>query len=99
MIVDASARTPDATRRINESLWRTFARENSSDPVAFFCECGKAHCYQPVWLTLEAYEGARLDASWVALADGHVPQSEAPEPLDGDLPQAWIDADAAVCGR
>jgi hypothetical protein len=54
--------------RVND-LIRESLDETRSEPVAFFCECDSAQCFQPVWLTAEAYE--TLGSSRSVLAPGH----------------------------
>lgn len=64
-------RTPDVMRSVNELMWEGLASSGRAEPVAFFCECSDPRCYRPVWLTLAAYEQARSDPEWVAVASEH----------------------------
>ncbi|HZD87375.1 MAG TPA: hypothetical protein VE088_05165 [Gaiellaceae bacterium] len=58
-----------ARRRVNDVIWQSF--DDADDPVAFFCECGRRECYRAVWLKPTEYERRRVEASWLALAQGH----------------------------
>ena len=44
--------------RVNDLIWESL-EEARTQPVAFFCECGSAQCFQPVWLTPDEYERVR----------------------------------------
>ena len=64
--------SPSAKKReINDLMRRRFWADQGTTAIAFFCECDDAGCCRPVWLTLTAYDAARIDPRWVALAEGH----------------------------
>jgi hypothetical protein len=44
--------------RVNDLIWESL-QEARTQPVAFFCECPSAQCFQPVWLTPDEYERVR----------------------------------------
>jgi hypothetical protein len=71
-VSDISGNPTGAKRAVNEMMREPLARD-SSELFPFFCECGEARCYAPVWLPPDAYDEARrADPEWVALADGHL---------------------------
>jgi hypothetical protein len=45
-------------RRVNDLIWESL-QDARTQPVAFFCECASAQCFQPVWLTPDEYERVR----------------------------------------
>ncbi len=58
-------------RRINDLMCESLDEGGRVEPVPFLCECGRPACCQQVWLTRDAYERARSDPAWAALARGH----------------------------
>ena len=55
-------------RRVND-LIRESLQDARTQPVAFFCECESAQCFQPVWMTPDEYESVRDTRS--VRAPGH----------------------------
>jgi hypothetical protein len=49
-------------RRVNNLIWESL-QDAPTNPVAFFCECASAQCFQPVWLTPDEYERVRDSSS------------------------------------
>jgi hypothetical protein len=43
-------------REANDLLRDVLRDDNPSNLIAFFCECGEAHCFKAVWLTCSEYE-------------------------------------------
>jgi hypothetical protein len=39
--------------------------------IPFFCECRRADCYVPVWLTADAYDDRRAEAQAPLVLPGH----------------------------
>jgi hypothetical protein len=72
LLIVSGARTRVVMRRANNLKCESLDAGGRADPVGFFCECGHPDCVEQVWLTPEAYDGARADAAWSALAPGHV---------------------------
>jgi hypothetical protein len=77
LLIVSGARTRVVIRRANNLMCESLDTGGRADAVGFFCECGDADCFEQVWLTPEAYDAARTDAAWSALASGH-------EPVDDD---------------
>jgi hypothetical protein len=55
-------------RRVNNLIWESL-QDARTQPVAFFCECESAQCFQPVWMTPDEFDSVR-DARSVRTA-GH----------------------------
>lgn len=74
-------RNPTAVKReVNEIMRDGLRARGDPEPIAFFCECRDARCYQAVWLTGPAYDEARADPGWFALVAGHdIPTTRADE--------------------
>ena len=73
MLIVSGARTRVVIRRANNLMCESLEAGGRADPVGFFCECGDADCFEQVWLTPEAYDRARANPAWSALAAGHAP--------------------------
>lgn len=73
MLIVSGARTRVVIRRANNLMCESLDTGGRSGPVAFFCECGDPDCFEQAWLTPEAYDEARTDSAWSALAPGHSP--------------------------
>lgn len=64
-------RMPETMRRVNDLILESLDHGGDTDPVAFFCECGRDGCYRPVWLTPVEYEQSRCQADWLAVSPSH----------------------------
>jgi hypothetical protein len=49
-------RSPLLLRRINEAMREGRRRQPKPELIHFFCECQREDCYEPVWLTADAYD-------------------------------------------
>jgi redox-regulated HSP33 family molecular chaperone len=58
-------------RRVNELIHESLHAHLDSQPIAFFCECTGARCFETVWLSAAEYEAGRLGARWFVRAPGH----------------------------
>ena len=57
--------------RVNEFMREGRRGQNEPERIPFFCECGRAACYAPVWLTADAYDERRdRPEEWLVLP-GH----------------------------
>ena len=72
MLIVSGARTRVVVRRANNLMYESLDAGARADPVGFFCECGDPDCFEQAWLTPEAYDTARANPTWSALAPGHV---------------------------
>ena len=52
----ASVPRPALLRQVNELMRE--GRQGPAEPerIPFFCECERADCYEPVWLTSDMYD-------------------------------------------
>jgi hypothetical protein len=58
---------------VNTNLRERTEASPGSDPIAFFCECGDATCYLPMWMAVEAFDAmVAAETGWLLL-DGHEP--------------------------
>jgi len=62
-------RTSAFMRQMNDLMCKEL--DGTPDPVAFFCECSREGCYEPVWLTLAQYRRIRREPDTVILLPGH----------------------------
>jgi hypothetical protein len=58
-------------RRVNDLIYESLHPHLESEPIAFFCECPAARCFETVWLSAAEYESGRLGARWTVRARGH----------------------------
>ena len=58
-------------RRVNDLIHDSIHDEWDTEPVAFFCECPAARCFESVWLSGGDYRASRLDSEWSVLVPGH----------------------------
>lgn len=70
-MVATPVQTPHRMRRVNELISTRLVAAGWVDPIAFFCECSDPHCDRVVLLAPAAYEHARRDPAWVAVAPRH----------------------------
>jgi hypothetical protein len=66
-------RNSSSKREANNVLRDGVYGDDPRVAVAFFCECDDSRCYQAVWLTVDAYDGARTDPAWEAVIGEHRP--------------------------
>jgi len=60
---------------VNSNLRQRSEAVDSSESIAFFCECQSPSCYSPVWLSVVDFDAAvARDAGWLLLA-GHLPSA------------------------
>jgi hypothetical protein len=76
LLIVSGARTRVVMRRANNLMCESLDAGGRADAVGFFCECGDPDCFEQVWLTPEAYDGARANPAWLALAPGHLPADD-----------------------
>ena len=64
-------RSPALLRQVNELMRE--GRRGYAEPerVPFFCECRRADCYEPVWLTGDMYDERRAEAQQPLILPGH----------------------------
>jgi hypothetical protein len=68
-----SARDSNLMRSVNTNLRRRSESVAGNDPIAFFCECGNANCYSPIWMPVTAFDGLLTDQPGWLLHEGHEP--------------------------
>lgn len=64
-------RSPALLRRVNEVMREGRRGQTEPERIPFFCECRRADCYQPVWLTADAYDERRAEARGPLILPGH----------------------------
>jgi hypothetical protein len=64
-------RSPALLRQVNDLMREGRLGYAEPDPVPFFCECRRAECYEPVWLTGDMYDERRADARQPLILPGH----------------------------
>lgn len=66
-----SAERPGLLRRVNELMRE--GRQGPAEPqrIPFFCECERADCYEPVWLTSDMYDERRSKQPPPLVLPGH----------------------------
>jgi hypothetical protein len=57
--------------RVNEFMREGRRGQNEPERIPFFCECGRADCYAPVWLTADAYDERRDGPEEWLVLPGH----------------------------
>jgi hypothetical protein len=64
-------RSPALLRKVNE-LMRD-GRRGQAEPewIPFFCECWRADCYEPVWLTADMYDERCAEPQHPLTLPGH----------------------------
>jgi hypothetical protein len=64
-------RSPGLLRQVNDLMREEYRGQGEQDRVPFFCECERADCYEPVWLTSDMYD-ERCSEWWQPLVlPGH----------------------------
>ena len=64
-------RSPALLRRVNEVMREGRRGQTEPERIPFFCECRRTECYEPVWLTAEAYDDRRAEAQEPLILPGH----------------------------
>lgn len=58
----AYPRSPVLHRRINEVMRAGRQGRTAGEEIPFFCECERTDCFEPIWLTVAAYDERRTEA-------------------------------------
>lgn len=64
-------RSPALLRQVNELMREGRRGYAEPDRVPFFCECRRADCYEPVWLTGDMYDQRCAEAQEPLILPGH----------------------------
>jgi hypothetical protein len=80
----ARRRSPLLLRRINEVMREGRRGQTEPELIPFFCECQRDDCYEPLWLTTDAYD-VRREARGPLILPGH--ELERP---DMEPERAWL---------
>jgi hypothetical protein len=64
-------RSPALLRHVNEVMREGRRGQSKPERIPFFCECRRADCYEPVWLTADAYDQRRGEEQEPLLLPGH----------------------------
>jgi hypothetical protein len=64
-------RSPALLRRVNEFMREGRRGQTEPEQIPFFCECRRTDCYEPVWLTADAYDVRRAEAQQPLVLPGH----------------------------
>jgi hypothetical protein len=70
-------RSPLLLRRINEVMREGRRGRTEAERIPFFCECERDDCYEPFWLSADAYDERRTEAQRPLILPGH--EHERPE--------------------
>lgn len=71
----AARRESRVIRSVNSSLRERSEAFDSSERIAFFCECQNVGCYLPMWMSVNAFDTmVAAEAGWLLL-DGHQPSA------------------------
>jgi hypothetical protein len=70
-VIDAATSHSTHKRHVNDLIYESLHVHVETESIAFFCECGSAHCFEPVWLTCAEYATGRRRRSWSPRAPGH----------------------------
>ena len=66
-------RSPALLRQVNELMREGRQGQAEEERIPFFCECERADCYEPVWLTSDMYDGRRSELQQPLILPGHEP--------------------------
>jgi hypothetical protein len=58
-------------RRVNQVMRDGRQGRAEQEQIPFFCECGRVHCSEPVWLTVEGYDRRRASIGEPLLLHEH----------------------------
>jgi hypothetical protein len=64
-------RSPALLYRVNEVMREGRRGRNEPERIPFFCECPRADCYAPVWLTADAYDQRRSGSEPSLVSPSH----------------------------
>ena len=64
-------RSPALLRRVNDVMREGRRGQTEPERIPFFCECRRPDCYEPVWLTADAYDQRRPRAKEPLILPGH----------------------------
>ena len=68
-------RSPGLLRQVNELMREGRQGQTDEERIPFFCECERADCYEPVWLTSDMYDERRSEWRQPLVLPGHEPAS------------------------
>ena len=64
-------RSPELLRQVNELMREGRRGQAEQERIPFFCECERADCYEPVWLTSDMYDERRSEWWQALVLPGH----------------------------
>jgi hypothetical protein len=64
-------RSPTLLRRVNQVMRDGRRGQTELEYIPFFCECQRDDCYEPVWLTADAYDERRAETRRPLILPGH----------------------------
>jgi hypothetical protein len=64
-------RSPGLLRQVNELMREERRGQTEHERIPFFCECERADCYEPVWLTSDMYDERRSEWRQPLILPGH----------------------------
>lgn len=64
-------RSPGLLRQVNELMREGRRGQAEPERIPFFCECERADCYEPVWLTSDMYDERRSGRPQPLVLPGH----------------------------
>jgi hypothetical protein len=64
-------RSPGLLRQVNELMREERRGQTEHERIPFFCECERADCYEPVWLTSDMYDERRSEWRQPLVLPGH----------------------------
>jgi len=66
-------RSPGLLRQVNELMREGRRGQTEQERIPFFCECERADCYEPVWLTSDMYDERHGEWRQALVLPGHEP--------------------------
>ncbi len=82
-VAPVAERSPALLRRVNEFMREGRRGQTEPERIPFFCECSRADCYEPVWLTADAYDERRVKAQDPLILPAHDSGYESPRVSTG----------------
>ena len=64
-------RSPGLLRQVNELMREGRRGQTEPERIPFFCECERADCYEPVWLTSDMYDERLCEWRQPLVLPGH----------------------------
>jgi hypothetical protein len=64
-------RSPGLLRQVNELMREGRRGQTEQERIPFFCECERADCYEPVWLTSDMYDERCSERRQSLVLPGH----------------------------